>query len=345
MKARINKTLKRSGFTLVELLMVIVIIAMLGTMSITVSRMAVESAKRSRTEVTIAKLDSIITSMYEKYQYRKVDVSGYLNPDANPWNYPIKEVNKIRGRWRIHLLRDIIRMDMPCCLAEVSDPVRPKYDDVNVLQRDTARATTPLCLLYKRAMVLGGYLNADFTIRTNGTPRNDILNAELLYLIVSNGDPNARSMFSDREIGDTNGNGLFEFLDGWGTPIHWARWAPKFGVRENEFVFGATDRQGVGADPLDPLSLENGIMLVPVIYSYGPDRESGYNLGIYDEGNLASASNYLPILQRTLHPFDPGVDLSNPGNNTCANLVPDAANPTVISPLSLDNIHNQSVVK
>lgn len=350
MKAKItNKTKDRSGFTLVELLMVIIIIALLGTMSITVSRMAVESAKRSRTEITIAKLDSVITSMYEKYQYRKVDVGPYLQ--LNPWGGVLRP-NELKARWRLHILRDIIRMDMPCCLAEVFGPVRP--ENSSNMEDDNKREITPLCNLYRRAMVLGGYLKNDYSIKTDGTPRNNILNAELLYLVVSNGDPNARSMFSDREIGDVNNNGLFEFLDGWGNPIQWARWAPKFNVRENEFIFGTTDRQGNGLDPLDPMNLDGGLMLIPVIYSCGPDGESGYVSGVYDESRLGSSSDYFSVLwDSVVNLFDPGSDTPlKSGNTTCSFWVPEetwleslSPRPDKISPLSLDNIHNQSVVK
>ena len=50
--------------------------------------------------------------------------------------------------------------------------------------------------------------------------------AECLYMIVMLSTPDARSQFSDSEIGDTDNNGFPEFLDGWGNPIFFLRWSP-----------------------------------------------------------------------------------------------------------------------
>ena len=52
--------------------------------------------------------------------------------------------------------------------------------------------------------------------------------AELLYMIVSMGSPEAMEQFNSSEIGDTDNNGYPEFLDGWGRPIFFLRWAPGF---------------------------------------------------------------------------------------------------------------------
>ena len=53
--------------------------------------------------------------------------------------------------------------------------------------------------------------------------------AECLYLIVTlAGGEDARTQFSADEVGDTDGNGLYEFIDGWGRPIYFLRWAPGF---------------------------------------------------------------------------------------------------------------------
>ena len=64
------------------------------------------------------------------------------------------------------------------------------------------------------------------------TPEDIVANqsAECLYLVVmlATGDGEARSQFNDSEIGDTDGDGAPEFLDGWGNPIGFLRWAPGF---------------------------------------------------------------------------------------------------------------------
>ena len=58
----------RAGFTLVELMTVIAIIGMLSAVSITTVRAAIQSARDTQTRTTIAKIDSVLTESYEKYQ-------------------------------------------------------------------------------------------------------------------------------------------------------------------------------------------------------------------------------------------------------------------------------------
>ncbi|MBO7207678.1 MAG: prepilin-type N-terminal cleavage/methylation domain-containing protein, partial [Kiritimatiellae bacterium] len=68
----------RRGFTLTELMLVVVIVAILASLTMTVQRSAVESTRRERTIATIRKIDAALTSAYEKYQYRKPDVSSFI---------------------------------------------------------------------------------------------------------------------------------------------------------------------------------------------------------------------------------------------------------------------------
>ncbi len=55
-------------------------------------------------------------------------------------------------------------------------------------------------------------------VEENGGP-------ECLYMIVSMGNPEAMEQFGQDEIGDVDGDGLPEFIDGWGMPISFLRWA------------------------------------------------------------------------------------------------------------------------
>ena len=51
--------------------------------------------------------------------------------------------------------------------------------------------------------------------------------AECLYMIVM-GIPEAAEQFQNTEIGDVDGDGLKEFIDGWGHPIRFIRWPVGF---------------------------------------------------------------------------------------------------------------------
>ncbi|MBP5620707.1 MAG: type II secretion system protein [Thermoguttaceae bacterium] len=256
----------RSGFTLIELLTVIAIIGMLGAISITTVRGAIQSAKETQTRTTVAKIDSVITGIYEKYQYRRLDVPG--------GDFRARAFN------RVDAIRDLLRCDMPCTYDEV-DAVALPYN------RTGASSYTPLQDVYRReiSMAMG---------RTGAASPAEFvnLNAELLYLIVMNADPEARSTFSDREVADTDSNGLMEFVDGWGRPIRWMRWAPGLLYSDRQPLcyedYAEVDPED--ADPFDPLNViwnanEDGLVepdvkspgwfLVPYVYSAGPDGEYG----------------------------------------------------------------------
>lgn len=256
-----NRLRKRYGFTLVELLTVITIMGMLGAISITTVRGAVQSAKETQTRTTVAKIDSVLTGIYEKYQYRRLESQGST----------IKE----RALSRLLKTRDLLRCDLPCTYDEV--------DVKSTLNRDQLSDYTPLQQVYRREIGIAASAGAtDF-------PN---INAELLYLVVMNADPEARATFSDREIADTDNNGLYEFVDGWGNPIKWMRWAPGLLMSDRQPLCYRDDAlvEKFDADPFDPLEvvqrcwddgqfstgdIRPGWFLVPYVYSAGPDGEYG----------------------------------------------------------------------
>lgn len=231
----------RSAFTLIELLVTISIIATLGAISITTVRSSIEAAREAQTETTIAKIDSVLTSIYERYQYLRLDMSDLPN------NLPGEE----RARQRIYRMRDLLRCDLPCTTNELGTPS----------QLDGT--FTPLQESYRLAVA-------------NSAGFGDNYNAELLYLVVTNADPESRAGFSDRDVADTDGNGLLEFVDGWGRPICWMRWAPGLESSDRQPVLPLDPANAeLDADPFDPLDVGDGWFLVPYVFSAGPDGEYG----------------------------------------------------------------------
>ena len=110
--------------------------------------------------------------------------------------------------------------------------------------------------------------------------------AELLYLIVM-GLPDAETAFNGLEIADTNGNGLNEFVDGWGNPIGFVRWPAghcnawgKDGciVSKIQLYHDATK----SPCPFESAFRRNSsdvsnYAVFPLIFSAGADREAGIN--------------------------------------------------------------------
>lgn len=326
---RMNHKAAVRGFTLIELLTVMIIISILAIISLGVQRASVQSARAARTRTTIAKIDNVISNMYEKYQYRKVnipvlddadltDMSSIpivdltdaqilviLNMDEDDENLlndtlreQARDINRQKAKMvlRTLMLRDMLRLDMPTNLTEVT--TASLYGQ-----------SSPLHDSYARVAV------------------NGMTNAELLYLIITNGDPETRTLFYDREIADANENGLNEFVDGWGNPIGFLRWAPGLDGSSRQPIWKAgrtiqsanriklstspsdddcqilrdylnpsdpDSLSGLSAaellasgdipnllsrypDPLDPMGLYDGWLLVPLVFSCGPDGEPGTN--------------------------------------------------------------------
>ena len=69
----------RTGFTLVELLMVIMLIGILTTFVLVALAGVTEKAKEDRTKAQIAKIHELIMGKWESYLYRKMPPTNYAN--------------------------------------------------------------------------------------------------------------------------------------------------------------------------------------------------------------------------------------------------------------------------
>jgi hypothetical protein len=207
------------------------------------------------------------------------------------------------ARARLVALRDIMRMEMP-----------ERWDDVVVAPPPGSSLVQRTALswsYYRRYEQARIRVEAAFgvgTQRDQGTERlNRYSSAECLYMIVSMaGGADARDDFHPNEIGDADGDGLFEFHDGWGNPILFLRWAPGlvgsplqaqtfFNSGGNVFTRDAVAAESAALadhDPFDSRNIQShAYRLVPYVYSAGPD-------GIYD-------INFEPQYQFRQPLFDP----------------------------------------
>jgi hypothetical protein len=165
--------------------------------------------------------------------------------------------------------------------------------------------------------------------------------------------------FLDGEIGDTDNDRMPEFVDGWGRPISWLRWAPGYiqPSRENPQAFVPqtfidTDFQlpdlSTHPDPFDPTGVGRsnaqtprleppqpqprvwGFKLVPLIYSAGPDGEAalyeGHDTGVawnpYSQHNVNAplGGPALPLWRGTpINALEGGGHLDNITNHRLGN--------------------------
>lgn len=223
---------RRVGFTLVELLTVIVIISVLGTISVAALRGTQTVAKANKTKGTIQKLDTALMAVYESYEERfekildeAVNYSGF---PAMPPTPRAREVAKLKQ----HLIWDLMRMEMPSHLAEIDLSKSPPIDLLPIKYKlstdpNPADPTSTTNIHVKEPVVLGYYRRAfQAAIARNPDTKNS--SSELLFMIIANLNPEALEHFSGTEIDDTDGNGLLEFVDGWGYPIRFLRAASGF---------------------------------------------------------------------------------------------------------------------
>ena len=182
----------RAGFTLIELLIVITVIGLLSAIVLAALQSARETAKATKTKATITKLHYVIMARYDSYRTRRVpvDTSGM---------YP-----QVAAQARLNAIRDLMRMEMPDRWSDVSGP------PISIDQPS-------ISLRYLRLLnAAGGPATA-----------SEHAAAECLYMIVMS-IPEAAEQFHGTEIGDVDGDGLKEFVDGWGHPIRFIRWPVGF---------------------------------------------------------------------------------------------------------------------
>ena len=286
----------RRAFTLVEMLVVGAIIVILVTLTLVAARMAVNSAKETKTRATIQKIDTALRQIFESHEDKFRIIINQIDTDFP--HYDEAE----RQRIAAHFIRDWMRMELPQSWAEVYDSTDPNQEKlgpipVTINGMDYCVEESPLLDYYWQA-----YKNA------NGTPSR----AALLFLIIQNLNPEALSAFHGSEV-VTGDDGLSVFADAWGRPIQFLRWAPAFhgsdiqpsvlalagytpGTNRENNEKQWTDRYPAGQplqdamakaralypDPMDERAGAIGWFMYPLIYSAGLDGKYGLSDEVED---------------------------------------------------------------
>jgi len=246
---------RRQAFTLVEMLVVCAIIVILAGLTLVVVSSVAHSAKVSKTRSTIRKLDTAMRQIIESYEDKFIDIKNKVAKEFPKTSAESdKEAQDRQAAIAAHYIRDLMRMEMPQNVAEVSqEPLAITYKDKDKGKTYSAVEKSPL---------LNYYQKFDFTKTQNPS-------AALLFLIIQNLSPETLEAFHGSEVADTDGDGLLEFVDAWGKPIRFLRWAPAFSdsdIQKQEYLF---------PDPTDERTGAAGWFLYPLIYSAGADEDYG----------------------------------------------------------------------
>jgi prepilin-type N-terminal cleavage/methylation domain-containing protein len=254
-----------NGFTLIEILIVLMIVAFLmATLGVTISNM-LASAKEAQTIATIEKIDGLIAERQqglERVFFRGRDFKRYVekfhekllegNPAATP---PVPQLFGLSPKAvEAGARKDFFRLIFPQRFTEMVDsrtgpsPGTPGADGIpDRIQFDEV------------------YGQGSGTIVWNGAtpqqPNNhqpETESSELLYFALTRMStygvaPIGADAFKTQEVADTDNDGLPEFVDGWGRPLRFYRWPTRlfkpFGLFGADSAPGRSgvDDDGTGA--------------------------------------------------------------------------------------------------
>ena len=260
----------RRGVTLIELLIVMVIIGILAGVVMGGLQKATQLAREQRTKATIAKIHHYLMLKLESYKTRRLTfyytaadnpsgvlnlalplpnslLSGFQNP---PVVSPLFQMNPpapglIAAQLRLFGIRDLMRMEMPERITDIvtvdagGNVTGVQQGPLDLSQLfNMGLLPCPVTIAEPAAHVRF----ADMWLNPGNYGRqavNGNWSAKCLYLTVTNGSAEAREQFQATELKvDTDGWPMF--IDGWGRPIVWLRWAPGCSAAYSGSSGGAT---------------------------------------------------------------------------------------------------------
>jgi len=214
---RSERAKPRGGFTIVELLIVITIIAVVLTISIGLIGNTLQAARRDATRATIKKIDALMKDRIEAFGRLKLDqqtdaASIYFN-GSTPGNTV--------GDGLAAILAHKVAFQglLPQRTADTYG--LDQVSGTTTVSGTPVGLDAPIATLIAQKVASGEFITANHLQATESS--------ELLYMALIEdtqvGNSAAGSAtFTSAEVGDTDNDGLKEFIDGWGLPLQFYRW-------------------------------------------------------------------------------------------------------------------------
>lgn len=246
------------GFTLVELLVTIMIIGILASALLGVAAVASETAREARTRQLISRIHNLILEQYNSYDSRRIDTSELVPlGNAQVSGLSPKPLAPERADRRLLVLRQMMRMEMPDrwsdLLNTTVDSIRPNAASAEFDKLKSNQSTIAQRYLCPPTELWSVYIRRYRQLKTNDPEViRENQSAECLYMIVMNAcaDGEARTLFQENVIGDTDGDGAPEFIDGWGHPVNFIRWPAGF---SSDMQLGPARFDEIRADAVDAI--------------------------------------------------------------------------------------------
>ena len=234
---------RRSGFSLVELLVVVsIILVLMGLVGAGVSA-ARGSQKKQATQALIAKLDAVLGQQFATYASRSVPASVLTGSGS-------------KSAARASYLRKLASAEMPDNWVDVK-AIATGSAGVSLTAPQTAYAA-----VYQA-------INAANAAK----PTADYADAECLFMIIMQGgiaDCLECGQLKSSDKGDVDGDGAFEFLDAWGNPIRYVLWPAGFELPPGSSRFFSPTAPFTAGTP----QFAKGGTMRPLIFSGGADQRN-----------------------------------------------------------------------
>jgi prepilin-type N-terminal cleavage/methylation domain-containing protein len=212
-----NRPSTRSGFTIIELLIVILLMSIMLSILVSLVRGVMGTTRYAATKTTIIKISRILEDRTEAFR-RYMDKLDKRAGNSLPRYVKPFHLKQAGGRRQLALIlarKDEFRRHFPQMFSEINT--------------STSNNNWPT-------------LNPDGSTNSNYDPLMHELfpeseSSECLYFFLTQGDTFgaeqiAADAFTSLEVMDTDGDGLQEFVDSWGKPLRFYRWPTRL-VRPN----------------------------------------------------------------------------------------------------------------